>query len=651
MPRFSRRILALLLSAATLAACADAACAIETWVGSDGEIRVVPGTEGPVLLTPTKPEKPRPHPPQPAAAVKPKPAKAPPHSPVHVATKPAKTKKDQFDRRPTGAVVPQDPDADPQLMAKPQPLPKPLPPRAARPVTIDPGNPVFNVDPSPDTVPKTNEEDEGMDPNGSPDTGNSPQVPGALPTNPAQPNGIQTPANPTNAAKSTIDPMTGERVPVQVAPDATGRLRVVAPVAAPVQPVQPQTPSGITSSVAQAPQPATTPNPRSLLDDPLADPQAAAYDQVGIRVGSFIWRPAIEASVGGSTNVQSSAGGTASSALRLAPELIGQSDWDRHQLGIELRGSFTDYPANPSLYRPTVSATVTGRIDFSDDTRLALKTSYGLDKLPSTSALAAAGTTQAGLQETATASAALTRDVGRFALTLRGEVDRTDFQQTQASSVPRGSLNNTDLIAALRGTYNLSAGVKPFVEIQADARKYDAPSQDTSTTLVSHDTTGGALKSGVTLDFGPLLTGEASTGYGIETPSSHLLQTLRAYTIDENLIWSPTRQTRITFSTVTAIEPSLTSGASGAVSRTVGVKLADDIFRNLTVDLGGSYLDRHYTGITRTENLAEITSGLTWKINPKMQTFVRGTFDSFTSSARTDDFTAATVFAGIRLQQ
>ncbi|MFX8731457.1 outer membrane beta-barrel protein, partial [Acinetobacter baumannii] len=68
-------------------------------------------------------------------------------------------------------------------------------------------------------------------------------------------------------------------------------------------------------------------------------------------------------------------------------------------------------------------------------------------------------------------------------------------------------------------------------------------------------------------------------------------------------------------------------------------------------DLGGSYLFRNYTGIYRTENLAELTTGLTWKLSPTLQTFVRGTFDAFKSSAHNDDYTAATVFAGVRLQR
>jgi hypothetical protein len=663
--------------AAGLIAAADRARAIETWVGTNGEIRVVPGTEDPVPA-PTGPAHFVPVKPRVRPAAKPAEPQGAKARPPSATAKPSVlvkarliARQGKIDPRRTGSIEPTNP---PTTASKPtdpnaalnQPPPPPLRPAQplvpqTAPEVIDPGNPRIVVDPSRDTLLKTNEDGLEMDP-----TVDINATPGALPTNPINPTSINPtatyptsiyPTEPIPAVNATGRPAaTGAAATPQPgngpAAKQTGTPRQATPISAPLLPLQPQGSAGVTGAIAVAPQPATTPNPRSPLDDPLTDPQATAYDAAGVRINSFTWRPAIEASVGRTTNIQQVAGGNASSALRLAPELIGQSNWSRHELDVDVHGSFTEFPADWALYRPTVSATLSGRVDFSDDTRLALKTSFGLDKLPSTSALSAAGSTAAGLQQTVTASAGLTRDIGRFALTLRGEVDRTDYQLNPGVTTPASGLDNTDLITVLRGTYNLSAGVKPFIEVQADTRRYDGPSQDTPTSPpTSHDTTGAAAKTGVTLDLGPLLTGEASTGYGFENPTTRSLQQLNAVTLDENLIWSPTRLTRVTFSTVTAIEPSLVAGASGAVSRTFGVKIADDIFRNLTLDLGASYLARHYTGFYRTEYLDEVTGGLTWKINPTLQTFVRGTFDSFSSSAHPDDYNAATIFAGVRLQK
>jgi hypothetical protein len=687
---------------------AGPAHAVETWVTANGEVRVVPGTEDPpprVSLGPppaAMPERaPAPvHKPKPTAVAKPaKPLRKPeapakPHHPVAAPPAAAERHPPSPDVKPqavdplkTGAIRrrPNDgqtgqqqmPDQPPQ--AQPRPA-YPLPdlnqrPTSAQAPVVDPGNARILVDPSRDTIERTNDPDaDGLYP--SADTTLTPDQAAAslypttpTPSVPRQIPGVR-PVAPLRGSLQTMGaqpPITGTVAPsiseqtMRTTPDgAVVAVPAVVPPARtpaspqPMQPTGPLATGSIPAGVATSPRPATAPNPRIMVDDPLADREANAYDQIGIQRGPFIWKPAVEFSAGGTTNIQSSANGQSSSALRIAPELIGTSDWSRHQMGFELRGSFTDYPQNASLYRPTINTNVNGRIDFTDDSKLALKAGYGLDKLPASSALNAAGTTAPGYQSSYTASAAFTRDMGLMALTLRGDATRTAYSlnQQQAAQTNASGLDNTVFTGALRGTYNMSQAVKPFVEVQADARRYDSAALDATTIVpISHDTTGAAFKTGVALDTGPFLTGESSVGAGYENPTASRLKRVSAFTFDENLIWSPTRLTKVTFSTVSAIEPSLIAGASGAVSRTLGVKVSTDLRRNLTVDLGGSYLFRNYTGIYRTENLAELTTGLTWKLSPTLQTFVRGTFDAFKSSAHTDDYTAATVFAGVRLQR
>jgi hypothetical protein len=691
--------------------------AVETWVGANGEIRVVPGTEDHTppprytmdrpVDTPTAYPSPEPRKKAKAATVA-KPAHAPaPTGRQAVTTAPAKHPVPPVAKRPsriepidpirTGAIkkpaaTTDQPNGDQQA---PPPARAPIPPRpynpqgdASQPLPprapiVDPGNARIIVDPASDTVERTIEPD-GDGPYTSADTTLTPdaaaaglyptippaapqprllqrqavptQIPGVRPLNPVP--GLTTPGVPVTTG--TIAPSVSEQATQTSADGTTALVPALAPRSrAPNSPqptiaVAPLGTTGTPSATAPTPAPAVAPNPRTGVDDTIVDPQATAYDQVGIQRGPFTWKPAVELSAGGTTNIQTSSTGSASSALRIAPELIGQSNWSRHQLGVELRGSFTEFPQDWALYRPTIAANVNGRIDFTDDSRLTLKAGYGFDKLPSTSALNAAGTTAAGQQSTYTGSAAFTRDMGRFALTLRGEVDRTSYSlnQTQAAATNAGGLDNTAFIGTLRGTYNMSAGVKPFLEIQSDARRYDAASQDATTAApISHDTTGATARAGLALDLGPILTGESAVGAGYEKPANASLKTISAFTFDENLVWAPTRLTKLTFTTVSAIEPSLIAGASGAVSRTVGVKLSNDLRRNLTIDLGGSYLYRNYTGLYRTETLAELTSGLTWKLSPTLQTFVRGTFDAFKSSAHTDDYTAATVYAGVRIQR
>lgn len=703
-PRALRALASLIAFGGPLGLAAPAR-AVETYVTASGEIRVVPGTEEPpprISLDQRTATTPAPVPtrtpgparkPTPVVASKPvkpphkadaKAHQAAPHPPAATADRhPRATARqpEPVDPIKTGAIRKRTTDVQtdqqpmpnqPQRAQAPRPT---YPPPDPNQQPLDPGNARVLVDPARDTIEHTVDPDTdsiypSADTTLTPDqaaaslypttpTPNVPrQIPGVRQVTPLR-GSLQT-MGATPPVAGTVAPAMSEQTTRTTPDGATAAVPAVTPPARttvtpqPLQPVAPKATGSISAGVATTPRAATAPNPRITVDDPLTDTQANAYDQIGIQRGPFIWKPAVEISAGGTTNIQSSSTGQASSALRLAPELVGTSDWSRHQMGFELRGSFTEYPQDWSLYRPTITSNVNGRIDFTDDTKLALKAGYGLDKLPASSALNAAGTTAPGYQSTYTASAAFTRDMGLMAMTLRGDVNRTAYSlnQQQAAQTNASGLDNTVFTGALRGTYNLSQAVKPFVEVQADARRYDAAALDATTTVpISHDTTGAAIKAGVALDTGPFMTGESSVGAGYENPAASSLKRVSAFTFDENLIWSPTRLTKVTFSTVSAIEPSLIAGASGAVSRTVGLKVSNDLRRNLTIDVGGSYLFRNYTGIYRTETLAEITSGLTWKLSPTLQTFVRGTFDAFKSSAHTDDYTAATVFAGVRIQR
>ena len=64
-------------------------------------------------------------------------------------------------------------------------------------------------------------------------------------------------------------------------------------------------------------------------------------------------------------------GGGGSALLVVAPELRLQSDWTRHALTAVIRGSYNDY--RDLADRPTLNATVGGRIDVSRDSRVDLE--------------------------------------------------------------------------------------------------------------------------------------------------------------------------------------------------------------------------------------------------------------------------------------
>jgi len=122
--------------------------------------------------------------------------------------------------------------------------------------------------------------------------------------------------------------------------------------------------------------PGQPPRKRLKVDD---DP----FGAVGDYAGSFLIKSAVEVSGGYVSNPGRLAAAQGKASYVIAPEFLAVSDWERHALVADLRGSFTGYggnltpPANGlalsaplDIDRPNFIGHVDGRLDASRDTRL-----------------------------------------------------------------------------------------------------------------------------------------------------------------------------------------------------------------------------------------------------------------------------------------
>ncbi len=283
-----------------------------------------------------------------------------------------------------------------------------------------------------------------------------------------------TPATPTpatrpdartaGAAAGRIDPATG-RPMVPGSDSATRR--------GPVERTGTVTKGGPTLAEA-----AVQPRSRDVLADKRDEAaiENDEYAQLGLRTGGFTWLPAIETSTGWSSNVASRAGGASGVTWRVAPELIGRSDWSRHSLQIELRGAYLGNTTDHDYDKPSFQGTLRGRIDLGDETAVDVKAGWSHDRDSSSSADDPANTVVPATTDSKTASLGITRDVGLVALTLRGDIERYDYSGgTTSTGASLGSeiQNNTRHIAALRATWGSKGSLRPFVEVQASNRDYD----------------------------------------------------------------------------------------------------------------------------------------------------------------------------------
>ena len=107
-------------------------------------------------------------------------------------------------------------------------------------------------------------------------------------------------------------------------------------------------------------------------------PEEKPFDPLGVQLGAFIFRPAMEYTRGFDNNpARNSAPPAQSSWFNIySPELLINSNWAVHEFTASLRGSYTTFDTMHQLDRPTVDAKATSRIDVTSQTRIELEGRY-----------------------------------------------------------------------------------------------------------------------------------------------------------------------------------------------------------------------------------------------------------------------------------
>src|SRR6185312_1799158 len=231
------------------------------------------------------------------------------------------------------------------------------------------------------------------------------------------------------------------------------------------------------------------------------------FGAVGDYAGSFLVKSAVEVSSGYDSNPARTFQPRALPFRVVAPEFLAVSDWERHAVVADLRGSFTGYggslpatlngqanSAPTNLDRPDFTGHVDGRLDVTRDfdltgqARLRVATDNpgspniqaGLARYP---VLAAFGSTVGFDQR-----------FNRLQVSAGATVDRTVYQNstlTDGETASNDDRNFNQYGGIGRVSYELKPGLKPFVEVEGDTRVHDLPIDRSG---FARDSNGGYAK-------------------------------------------------------------------------------------------------------------------------------------------------------------
>ena len=402
-----------------------------------------------------------------------------------------------------------------------------------------------------------------------------------------------------------------------------------------------------------APTVAAIPRPiRQRLPIEETDP----FAPIGVRTGDLILKPFVETSAGYETNPNQVATGVKPSpALRLDAGLGVASDFSSSSLIANLRGGYSEFPANSNANRPDVNAVVDGRIDVTRRDQIETEARFSLaTQTPGSFLLAnpsAVYIVDRPLIISEGATIGGTHDFGRLSVNLRGTFDRTEYGDATQSN---GSLyrysedNYNDYGVLTRANYEITPAIIPFVEAGVDTRVRD---NSIDLSGYARDSVGGTGRGGITFDFIGHFTGEASAGYVERHYNDPRLPNLKGPVIDANLIYAATPLTTLKLGASTFASETTLPGASGAISRTFTAEIDHQLFRQLIISGIATYQPNDYQGVTGHEAYTTLTLKGAYSFTRDVQLILSASHQTLRSTFIGDAFNDEVFLAGIRLQR
>jgi hypothetical protein len=343
--------------------------------------------------------------------------------------------------------------------------------------------------------------------------------------------------------------------------------------------------------------------------------------------------------------------------------LLVVSDWERHAVVADLRGSFTGYtknltpnadgtplPAPIDIDRPNFIGHIDGRLDASRDTRLTAQGRLLVATDNPGSPNVQAGLARYPIYTTVGGTFGVDQNFNRLQVSAGATVDRTDYQWsklTDGTSSSNDDRNYSQYGGVGRVSYEVMPGLKPFAEVQGDSRVHDLRLDRNG---FARDSSGGYAKAGSSFEFSRLLTGEFAVGWAERHYADPRLPRLQGLLTTASLVWTATPLTTAKYYSDTQLAETTLPGTSGVLVRTHTLEVDHDFRRWLTAIGKFTYGTLDYQGDNRTDEIYTLSGDLIYKLNRNV--WLKGTaiYSALDSSSPGSSSQSTVVMLGVRLQ-
>ena len=387
------------------------------------------------------------------------------------------------------------------------------------------------------------------------------------------------------------------------------------------------------------------------------------FGAVGDYAGSFLIKSAVEVSGGYDSNPGRTFESHGLPSWVVAPEFLAVSDWERHALVADLRGSFTGYggslpqtidgqvnSAPLNVDRPDFTGHVDGRLDVTEDFDLTAQARLRVATDNPGSPNIQAGLARYPLYAAFGGTFGFDQRFNRLQISGGATVDRTVYQNSVLTDGEISSNDDRDYNqygGVGRVSYELKPGLKPFAEVEGDDRVHDLPVDRSG---YQRDSTGGYAKAGTSFEFSRLLIGEVAVGWAERSYVDPRLNRLDGLLTSGSLIWNVSGLTTAKFITDTQIAETTLPDTSGILVHTYSFEVDHDFRRWLTAIGKFTYGTYDYQGDGRKDKTYSVEGDLIYKMTRNL--WIKGTLrhDILDSNVPLSSSNATVVMLGVRLQ-
>lgn len=375
------------------------------------------------------------------------------------------------------------------------------------------------------------------------------------------------------------------------------------------------------------------------------------FDPVGLRVGSFLLRPTLDQGIEWTSNATNTAGGSSDFVSETTLRLDATSDWARHSASLNGYGTYRSSVTGSGYSEFRGGADAALGLELGDGLRLDSRLAYERKPEDASSPVDIVGAIGRPLRQTLTASTGLATTAGKLQFGVTANASRDiygDAPLAGGGTLSQADRNQTLVGLTLRGGYEASPALTPFVEAELGRRLYD---NRVDAAGYSRSANRLGARAGLSFDLGEKLNGEVAAGWLSEKPDDTRLSAVSGLSAAGNLQWSPVRGTIVNLTGSTQVEGSTTPSQSGSIlySSTLGV--SRELRANLTgsATLGADW--RRYTGTSDRDFTWSAETSLTWWLGRHAGLKARARHEETTSTIAGRASQANSVYLGLTLRR